>query len=94
MMFASVFALSAVVASASASSFSLRASSSRPSEFAAASLSIVGLKAAPTAEDLEIVAESLKTAYNELFASPQSQALDFEPKSGKIVASEVSQLTA
>ena len=91
MKFATFFTLSVVVASASASS--LRASSSRPSEFAAASVSIVGLTNAPTAEDLEVVAESVKAAYNELFASPSAQALDFEIKSGAVVASEVSQLT-
>ena len=90
----SVLALSAVVATASASKVGLRASSTRPSEFASTSVSIVGLKTAPSAEDLEVVAESVKAAYNELFASPESQALAFEPKSGKIVASEVSQLTA
>ena len=87
----SAIALSAVLATASASS--LRASSTRPSEFAATTVSIVGLKNDPTAEDLEVVAESVKSAYNELFASAETQALVFELKSGKIVASEVSPLS-
>ena len=82
----SAFALSAVIASASASKVS-------PSDFAATNISIVGLQKDLTAEDFEVVAASIKTAFNELFASPESQAIGFEAKSGAMIASEVSELT-
>lgn len=93
-----LFSIASWAIYASASNLKLRSTSNKhvgesASQFTNARVSVFGLKEEVSGEDIDIIGETLVSAYNEMFASPDMHLVSFQPKSAAAIPTEHAKLT-